>query len=608
MNDVYNVRDFGALGDGTTDDSAAIITACNLIIPSTATPGGSIIFPPGTYAVRTPGPPILIPSHVQVIFAEGAVLAPSGGCTVTINGPVTAHPMQHIFAGTGYNAINADGTVTPSQGADPLTVSGDPLGNFSFIVTITDGGLPGVAAYFKYSLNGGAFYATGVLVPESLTYLVPGTRVTLTFAKQSYSAGDSWSWTSHAAITLTSAASDVVHVKWWGAAGDGNTDDTVAIQTALNSAASLATGTSGSTVLIPVGTFRTTSTIMLPEFTEVRGMSGYASIILVDHAGVGLQLGQLGMQPGNLPGAPQGDRSSLVNVGIQAKTLGAPLAGYYNAGHSNTTIYRCTFNGFKYGAVLDAAEMCTIRETTFEGGTVAGLYIVNGNDFWSLAYPTSAAQRPGGATNVILVEVCNFYDSEYGVIDDGGSLHYFQHCNFEGLTTMPMCLSGIMGGALINTDFENAPEYSIDFNCQTSLLSTGVSSCQVFAMYGNGLKAVHVTSLGSLRLGRNTFADSPAFVNTTQAARIIDEGDNIVHLNIPPSTLLDSAPSHGNWLAQGGPSANRITASNSPPSSGNWAVGDMIWNSAVTAGGNIGWVCTTAGSPGTWNTFGAISN
>jgi hypothetical protein len=43
------------------------------------------------------------------------------------------------------------------------------------------------------------------------------------------------------------------------------------------------------------------------------------------------------------------------------------------------------------------------------------------------------------------------------------------------------------------------------------------------------------------------------------------------------------------------------------PSSGTWAVGDVVWNSVPTAGGTIGWVCTTAGTPGTWKTFGAIA-
>lgn len=35
-------------------------------------------------------------------------------------------------------------------------------------------------------------------------------------------------------------------------------------------------------------------------------------------------------------------------------------------------------------------------------------------------------------------------------------------------------------------------------------------------------------------------------------------------------------------------------------------VGDKVYNSAPAAGGNVGWVCTTAGAPGTWKQFGAI--
>ena len=51
----------------------------------------------------------------------------------------------------------------------------------------------------------------------------------------------------------------------------------------------------------------------------------------------------------------------------------------------------------------------------------------------------------------------------------------------------------------------------------------------------------------------------------------------------------------------------RIMDMAGPPLSGAWIVGDYVMNSAPTAGGNIGWVCTTAGSPGTWKTFGAIA-
>jgi len=41
--------------------------------------------------------------------------------------------------------------------------------------------------------------------------------------------------------------------------------------------------------------------------------------------------------------------------------------------------------------------------------------------------------------------------------------------------------------------------------------------------------------------------------------------------------------------------------------SGTWAVGEIIYSLYPTAGGTIGWVCVTQGTPGTWKTFGTIS-
>lgn len=44
-----------------------------------------------------------------------------------------------------------------------------------------------------------------------------------------------------------------------------------------------------------------------------------------------------------------------------------------------------------------------------------------------------------------------------------------------------------------------------------------------------------------------------------------------------------------------------------PPTIGTWTVGDKCYNSAPAAGGFIGCVCTTAGTPGTHKTWGAIT-
>jgi hypothetical protein len=43
------------------------------------------------------------------------------------------------------------------------------------------------------------------------------------------------------------------------------------------------------------------------------------------------------------------------------------------------------------------------------------------------------------------------------------------------------------------------------------------------------------------------------------------------------------------------------------PTSGTWNKGDSVMNGNPSAGGTAGWICVTAGTPGTWKTFGTIS-
>lgn len=51
----------------------------------------------------------------------------------------------------------------------------------------------------------------------------------------------------------------------------------------------------------------------------------------------------------------------------------------------------------------------------------------------------------------------------------------------------------------------------------------------------------------------------------------------------------------------------RITYTAAAPAAGPWNVGDVAFNTAPVSGGTIGWVCTTAGTPGTWKTWGTIA-
>lgn len=55
-----------------------------------------------------------------------------------------------------------------------------------------------------------------------------------------------------------------------------------------------------------------------------------------------------------------------------------------------------------------------------------------------------------------------------------------------------------------------------------------------------------------------------------------------------------------------GAAARNVDYGPAPPATGHHAAGEVVYNTAPVPGGRVGWVCTAAGTPGTWKTFGAI--
>ena len=89
--------------------------------------------------------------------------------------------------------------------------------------------------------------------------------------------------------------------------------------------------------------------------------------------------------------------------------------------------------------------------------------------------------------------------------------------------------------------------------------------------------------------------------------------DNIFETGVTPISTNDSEGglngSASGYIARKDGTRFIVLNLNAIPGStiGTWAVGDRVEYTTPTAGGFIGAVCTTAGSPGTWKTFGAIS-
>lgn len=87
----YNVKAYGATGDGVTNDRTAINTAITAAVAS----GGYLFFPQGTYKVSSN---LTINCHVY--FTKGAMLSIDNGVIVTITGNIEAKAFQ-IFSGSG---------------------------------------------------------------------------------------------------------------------------------------------------------------------------------------------------------------------------------------------------------------------------------------------------------------------------------------------------------------------------------------------------------------------------------------------------------------------------------------------------------------------------
>lgn len=101
--DVYNVRDFGAVGDGVTDDSAAFTAVATALSTALSGSNGTLYVPPssGTYVINTN---LTVPSNILVRIAKGAIVAPTTGKTFTIAGTIDA-PLAQIFGGAGTSVI-----------------------------------------------------------------------------------------------------------------------------------------------------------------------------------------------------------------------------------------------------------------------------------------------------------------------------------------------------------------------------------------------------------------------------------------------------------------------------------------------------------------------
>jgi hypothetical protein len=406
--------------------------------------------------------------------------------------------------------------------------------------------------------------------------------------------------------TVQAKLRETVSVKDFGAVGDGVTDDTAAIQAAIDYVATIGPSTVGGIVYVPEGEYRITSTIIsAPTGGQVgiQGAGQFATVIKPDGDFTAVWLRSSYVSSGDfsvewpetvaasIPAARIGvefagpnNQMSYVEIKnitvmyayrgfIQRDWTGQPLGNIFLSTLRQLTAFRCADWGFYLGSKVGSTTLrllhCYVRGDNSDGSGPygKGVYASNFNDIYTeqLAIDQCLNQWVQIITGNVLVM-------------NGTALEANKITNASNVA-MELNISRVMLNGLkdISCDYDTGANARLVFfggNCLSGIVS-GYS--EQFSTVGGGTTKYAVTLNAA----------------TTQV--------NVADRSVVPSQVLDNG-----FFANAVFEGRRLSRVGNPPNYGTWLRGDNVLNGAPAVGQPKGWVCTVAGSPGTWVSEGNL--
>lgn len=285
----------------------------------------------------------------------------------------------------------------------------------------------------------------------------------------------------------------------------------------------------------------------------------------------------------------------ISNVFVKQQGTNAGLAiGNYNPAHSFSG-QQFTLDGF----VTEGGSSASNNEFLIGGGVdgqykLTGCIIRNG--------------RGGGAgfliysnTKNCVFENLNFEDIRFDATTRGFTPNSLPSINntYTNITACGGTLTGILSIEATESVFQNCGVAAVDGDTVGTFQIRGDSNI-VTSAFANNVSGNAITVTGD----SNEFFSVALGVVSARSVWFQTGSDNnrVYSGDLYAGTgLLDNGT--GNYTNGN----RRIQYGSAAPTTGTWAVGDIVYALTPTAGGTIGWVCTTAGTPGTWKTFGNIA-
>lgn len=353
------------------------------------------------------------------------------------------------------------------------------------------------------------------------------------------------------------------NIKWFGATGDNTTNDTTALNQAI-----VACNNSAGTLFLPSGTYRATpgslnvveTSIYAPEAIIRAHTDADSNLLKVDLWGYGnykrvILKALIGYNVSDVISSGWPDPADRDGTGL-----------YLGTDHIGGTVFEINYiAGFTSAIKLDG-----LTNDVHIASNKFNIQSMIANNFGlvfnaGISYPCEA----------------NRFNIEYMLKQD---YHVYMQSYPDSATEQRVC-SNEVNIVVMETQTDGS---EIGFN----LYGTNT--------YQNDLRVTgsFVWNAGS---GDNVVCSS-AHDNRFQLTGIDFTKTTITAANIfDLHTRAFDYPTSSNHLARS------VIAGTAAPTDGYWRPGDICWNSAPDEGGDLGWVCTTEGSPGTWNVLGTIS-
>jgi hypothetical protein len=206
------------------------------------------------------------------------------------------------------------------------------------------------------------------------------------------------------------------------------------------------------------------------------------------------------------------------------------------------------------------------------------------------------------------IEYCTFINS----LTDYNLCHSIQVGNITGQSVSIKNNNFYFTGTSANTDYGlyiQSPQVTFESNyIFTSASLHNSATYDVIHLVQSMSNARNNTWDTDLTTAGKVFAisfDNTSYVNDYFAAPTYLAPS----LSAWPSNYYSVGKAGFNTLVYGGGTNNgaTITYGSAAPTTGTYVRGSIVYNNAPSSAGYVGWVCTAAGTPGTWKTFGLIS-